>query len=667
MRRALRVVFLVLAGAWSVAGHSQVLLDTALTLGKEPQPVVLPLTIPADGTYRVTLTDFGTPGGAPPRLARLDVGVTAGSALTTSASMTSTNVTGVVTKNFAATAGAHRLTVIGLPNAQGRVGSAGIRIDDPAGGGVLLDTVQAFQIPPPPAASPATFQHLVSLPAAGAYTVTSADFGLPQPLQTFETTVVRESDQAVVADVPGPGPVQIPINAAGPEDYDVIIYAALAAAAPHGLVGVSVRDSASGDKVFGQVDEIGDWPLKYPFDVPATTTLAVTLTDFGFPSPLAAFGAVLARDDGLPARLQSGSGSFVVGAGAGSYVLYADATAPGGASGSFGLQVTDQTTTDRLVDTVQSVVPPGPATDAGAIDLGFDIATAGDYTLTLTDFGAGGFFDAFTSIDLALTDDTQIVNTLNAAGSFMFTAVPGHYSIAVLADPAGTAGQGLLGVQVRGGPSNAVVYEDTEAVGTGFISQTIDVAATQSVDVALKDLAFPASFDALKVAVTRGADRVGEIVGTGQFSFDATPGKYFVNLLATPSTALGYSTLGLTASVTPPVPTVTLTAAASSVQVGNNVMLNWSSTDASACNASGGWTGSRGPSGSESVGPLNTDATFVLTCTGAGGSGQASVTVTVTSQQTHHGGGASDGLTLVGLLGLWLAQRRRHGRGASTA
>jgi uncharacterized repeat protein (TIGR03806 family) len=59
--------------------------------------------------------------------------------------------------------------------------------------------------------------------------------------------------------------------------------------------------------------------------------------------------------------------------------------------------------------------------------------------------------------------------------------------------------------------------------------------------------------------------------------------------------------------------------------------LTWSTTNAQSCTASGGWSGSKAVSGSESVGPLSTTTNFTLACTGAGGNVQRSVSVTVTA------------------------------------
>ncbi len=77
-------------------------------------------------------------------------------------------------------------------------------------------------------------------------------------------------------------------------------------------------------------------------------------------------------------------------------------------------------------------------------------------------------------------------------------------------------------------------------------------------------------------------------------------------------------------------PTLTLTATPASIEEGDDAVLAWSSTNATSCTASGGWSGSKSISGEEEVSPEET-STYTLACTGAGGTVTKSVTVTVMS------------------------------------
>jgi Spherulation-specific family 4 len=77
-------------------------------------------------------------------------------------------------------------------------------------------------------------------------------------------------------------------------------------------------------------------------------------------------------------------------------------------------------------------------------------------------------------------------------------------------------------------------------------------------------------------------------------------------------------------------PTVSLSAAPSSVASGSASSLTWTSANATGCTASGGWSGSEPTSGSASTGALTATTQYVLTCSGPGGNASASTTVTVT-------------------------------------
>ena len=83
-------------------------------------------------------------------------------------------------------------------------------------------------------------------------------------------------------------------------------------------------------------------------------------------------------------------------------------------------------------------------------------------------------------------------------------------------------------------------------------------------------------------------------------------------------------------SAKPPPPTITIAATPSQVPQSGTAMLNWSSANATSCSASGGWSGSKPLSGSQVTAALSQTTTFVLSCTGAGGTASRSTTVTVT-------------------------------------
>ncbi len=77
-------------------------------------------------------------------------------------------------------------------------------------------------------------------------------------------------------------------------------------------------------------------------------------------------------------------------------------------------------------------------------------------------------------------------------------------------------------------------------------------------------------------------------------------------------------------------PTVTLSAAPTSITQGQSLTLTWSSTNASACTAGGAWSGSQATSGSQVVTPTGSGSlAYTLSCSGAGGSANATAEVSV--------------------------------------
>ena len=71
-------------------------------------------------------------------------------------------------------------------------------------------------------------------------------------------------------------------------------------------------------------------------------------------------------------------------------------------------------------------------------------------------------------------------------------------------------------------------------------------------------------------------------------------------------------------------PVVTLSVSSSGINLGQSTTLNWSSSDADSCIASGGWSGARSIAGTVDVRPVAT-STYTLTCDGADGSASDSV------------------------------------------
>jgi len=78
-----------------------------------------------------------------------------------------------------------------------------------------------------------------------------------------------------------------------------------------------------------------------------------------------------------------------------------------------------------------------------------------------------------------------------------------------------------------------------------------------------------------------------------------------------------------------PSPTLTFHASPPGVAPGESTTLTWAAVNVAACMASGGWSGSKAVSGSETTPPLRSDQTYQLVCTGPNGNALAMTTVTL--------------------------------------
>ncbi len=82
-----------------------------------------------------------------------------------------------------------------------------------------------------------------------------------------------------------------------------------------------------------------------------------------------------------------------------------------------------------------------------------------------------------------------------------------------------------------------------------------------------------------------------------------------------------------------PAPTINISALPNSVAYGAKSQLVWTTANANTCTATGGWSGTRPPSGKTYTGNLTANTTYGLTCSGPGGdsSGMTSVTISANS------------------------------------
>lgn len=108
----------------------------------------------------------------------------------------------------------------------------------------------------------------------------------------------------------------------------------------------------------------------------------------------------------------------------------------------------------------------------------------------------------------------------------------------------------------------------------------------------------------------------------------STSSTYVISCSGSGGSASASTTVSVRNTPPPPAaPAVKLVSAPSSIAYNGTTYLQWSSSNASSCSAS--WTGSHGTSGTQQVGPLTSNQTYTISCSGAGGSASASASVTV--------------------------------------
>ena len=195
---------------------------------------------------------------------------------------------------------------------------------------------------------------------------------------------------------------------------------------------------------------------------------------------------------------------------------------------------------------------------------------------------------------------------------------------------AGVGTKGLTGTEVRSGltATTSFTLSCTGAGGT----------ATQTVTVSVTPPTPPPSLalSATPIALTQGnastlnwtSSNATSCTASGDWTGTrATGGTESTGVLSSVRTytyTLSCNGMGGTTTQTanvvvdalPPPPTVTISANPAQVAQGGTSNLSWTSTNASACTASGGWSGNRPTSGTAATDVLAQTTTYSLTCTG---------------------------------------------------
>jgi hypothetical protein len=602
-------------------------------------PVEETFDISTAGTYTITLTDLGAALTPPAPLQAVKLAVT-----NSSDSLVGSVLVGAGTLTLSSLpAGSYQLHVVGMPGNIPGSGPIGIEVD-----GSGMTQIAAFQdvLALPSQALPngeAVLDSSFSVQSSGSYTVTLTDLQLPQSLTTLTLLLVPEGGAPLVT-LPAAGTASVALSTG--VIYDIFAVGAANATANAGLFSAVVAPSGGGAIVFARAVPVGNTVLVgSPALSAGNDTLA--LADLKYPAALSQLGAVLTLN-GQAAATLSAAGSQAFTASAGTYSLFAVGTAPTAApgAGSYAVRVLPASGA-ALFSAARAVVAAGSALTPYSFDT--SLSAAGNYNAVLADFQ---FPAALVSVRLAAAQSGALLGTpLSSPGQLSFSGAAGPISLLAFAQSSSAGG--LFGIDVSPAAGGSAAFEVTQGVGAVFTSQQLVITSAGSYSVTATDLGFPASFANFDTVVTQGTQSVGSVYGGGTFSFPATAGTYYINLITQTAGPDEAGTYALTVAPAPPPPVVSLSVDNPQVSSGGTVDLIWSSQNATSCTASGGWSGAQSLSGTATSAPLAANTTFTLTCTGAGGSTAKSVQVTVTAASSGGGGGSIDpGLLLVLLLGL---------------
>jgi hypothetical protein len=579
----------------------------------------------------VTLSDFQTPAA----FTSLQIAVTLGDAIVGFASVDATH-TAVVALPPAA--GNYTLYVVGTPDATQQFGSFGVcvtRNADPTPRTCVPDYSYSDSLTTPstPTSTPtSTLNTSFTTTSAGTYTITLGDDAFPVALSSVSGIITQGSTQVggiITAGTP------VPLSLAAGTTYQLLAAAAADPTVKAGLYGIHVVDPANA-VVLDRSIPVGSLVPATVVTNPSAQPLTLTLSDFGYPAPLAGLGAaVTAGGVGLGTLNAAGTLAIAM-APAGHLDVWTYAVA-GTEPGVYGLTLAGSSA--ALLSTTQVV---NPAAASGSADFAFVVGlpAADTYSLAVNDFEFPSQLGGLT----ATVAQGGTVLPQNSNGTF--SAQAGNAIVLVNAQPPQN-GNGIFGVTVSNTAATPqVLLDQTQAVGGVFNTQVVNVGTSGAYNITLADLAFPKAFQNLAMVLSRGSQVQGKIFGGGTFPISVQPGQYVLTFVATPD-PVGYGLYSVNVSSTPP--TVTFTAPTVSVQSGQIVQLTWSSTNATSCTAggAGGWSGSEATSGTLAV-IITDSSTLTLTCTGPGGSATQSLSVTATPapSKSGGGGGAADWLLL---------------------
>jgi hypothetical protein len=610
-----------------------------------PVPPAQTFTITQAGSYSVTLSDLKLPSA---------LGTLSAAIVTSTDNLVTLSSAGSKTVTLAAGTYTAQVLAIAAPGAVG--GTFSIQVAPAAGGATVFqyeDSVGAAN--PAPITGQSVLSTKLSIASAGTYQLTVTDLAFPTALSSLRLLILNDCGTtpgcvtAPVAPTPLSGPAISSQLSLAAGTYDLFIEASANSTALQGLYSVQIAPVTTGPTVYSATVPVGELPAPIPLSIASAGSVSLQLTDLATPAALSSIQAVAAQGANVLQQVAA-AGTYSFSAAAGSAQLYVVATAGGGGQGGYEAFVTSGG------QTVADVAQPVLASGSYGYAFSTKLAAAGSYQLTVFDFQTPVQFSALSGV---ATQAGKVLTMTQGTGSFTAAAGPLNVLVFPAFGGSDSSANGLFSVQVMTQSTGVIAYETTQGVGALFSSQVLNISTAGEYDLTLTDLVLPAVFSEIGVIITRGDSKVAQVFGDGLVPFQvASPGTYVLNVYAETGSIDGvsvdYGLYGLQVAPAPAAPTVTLSASSTNITGGQSVTLTWTSTGASSCNASVGWTGGLATSGSKASGALTATTSFTITCDGAGGTATTSVSVNVNPAQKSGGGGGGS-LSVEELLCLVLA------------
>ncbi|HUG73201.1 MAG TPA: hypothetical protein VMK82_07250 [Steroidobacteraceae bacterium] len=609
--------------------------------------------VSAGGPVRITLSDLA----APEPFVELQLLVSRGGQKVLALS-------GAGAQQFPATPGVYSVQVLGTPapatDTSSPAGTFDVEVRELTGNTVLFQFAAGIAALPSPPRAQSTVAATLQIETAGTYQVTFNDRSLPAALSLIDVGVFGGNDRLVTISGPcsAAAGCTTSFTASTPGSYPLLVAATAANPDQAGLYSLRVS-GPGGAVVYSATQPVGRLAPATAITLPAAGGYTLAATDHEMPVALSA----------LRFRLMQGATELAALNASGSVAFTAPSTNPAQLF-AFGRAVAGTGTYSlRLAQGAQSVfrdlrtLPDGydVGLNAGGYHYTFDVPSTTSYRLRLRDLNFPAPLAQLRAVVVPASGTVQAVNGTDIDSTFQLAAGPAW--LAVIGQTSGPSANSLLGVSLAPVAGGSSLLDRAQGLGPLFSTQTLIIPAAGSYDVTIRDLQFPAAFQELAAAVTRGPELVGQVFGSEKIRFDAQPGTYSLNLLARPSATAQYATWGFELADTPPAPVLALSADPVTVPRDGTTTISWSAIAATACSATGGWSGTRALSGTETSAVLAADTTFTLSCVGDGGSTSRSVTVAVSAPAPDGGGGGSLGAgALLGLAGLLGALRRRASR-----